>query len=174
MDEEHGPTDCGGTLEQESFSHNKRPPGAKNVIFPALSGGLWPMLSKSATHLPWLNGRTWKNWGISIPICVFTAVHLGKDLEDFTANRCAILRQDLVFVACCQKSTWNGILMIFRGWIAESLERQFLKSTSPYAGVVSYCVTTSRLLNIFDSLSPNQKMNIALLLNIYIQTYIYM
>lgn len=47
--------------------------------------------------------------------------------------------------------------MIFRGWIAESLERQFLKSNCPYAGLVSYCVTTSRLLNIFDSLSPNQK-----------------
>ena len=47
--------------------------------------------------------------------------------------------------------------MILRGWIAESLERQFLKPNCPYAGLVSYCVTTPRLLNISDSLSPDQK-----------------
>ena len=34
MDEEYGPTDCGGTLEQESFSHNKSPLGQRTSHFP--------------------------------------------------------------------------------------------------------------------------------------------
>lgn len=45
----------------------------------------------------WKNLEELRDWGI--PICVFTAVHLGKDLEDFTTNRCAIPRR--VFGFCC-------------------------------------------------------------------------
>ena len=48
-----------------------------------------------------------RDWGI--PICVFTAGHLGKDFEDFTANRCAIPRR--VFGFCCMllkvNMKWN-------------------------------------------------------------------
>lgn len=100
MDEEYGPTDCGGTLEQESFSHNKSPLGQRTSHFPA---SFWRSVANAVqisyppALVEWKNLEELRDWGI--PICVFTAVHLGKDLEDFTANRCAIPRQDFGF--CC-------------------------------------------------------------------------
>lgn len=69
----------------------------------------WPVLPKSATHPPWLNGKNLRGsspplwmgelraWGILI--CVFAAVHLDKGLEGSAANRCTIRRR--VFGVCC-------------------------------------------------------------------------
>ena len=62
MDEEYGPTDCRGTLEQESFSHNKSPPGAKykslSSLFLAACGQCYP--NQLPTCLGWMEepGRT--------------------------------------------------------------------------------------------------------------------
>lgn len=102
MDEEYGPTDCGGTLEQESFSHNKSPLGQRTSHFQPLSGGLWPMLSKSATHLPWLNGRTWKNWGTGAfpSVCLLQFIWV-KTLKTSLPTGVQYRGKILVFVVCC-------------------------------------------------------------------------
>ena len=71
MDEEYGLTDYGGTLEQESFSHNKSPPGQRISHFPASFWRSVANANKSATHLPWLNGRSWTEGLGHSHLCVY-------------------------------------------------------------------------------------------------------
>lgn len=91
MYEEYGPGGYGGTLDRELFCHNMRPPGIKTSHVPAFFRLSWPMLPKSTTYLPWVNGKNpgeLRGWGI--PIWVFAAVRLDKGLKDSAANRCMI------------------------------------------------------------------------------------
>ena len=71
IDEEYGLTDYGGTLEQESFSHNKSPPGQRISHFPASFWRSVANATKSATHLPWLNGRSWTEGLGHSHLCVY-------------------------------------------------------------------------------------------------------
>ena len=91
------------------LSYNMRSPGQRASHFAASFWLSWPVLPKSATHPPWLNGRNLRGsspplltgelraWGILI--CVFAAVHFDKGLEGSAANRCTIPRR--VFGICC-------------------------------------------------------------------------
>lgn len=57
MDEEYGLTDYGGTLEQESFSHNKSPPGQRmslSSLFLAVCGQCY-QISYPPALVEWKN-----------------------------------------------------------------------------------------------------------------------